>query len=73
MVGQYRFRMGVELEEAHGHYRPLGETWELELEKEPEVASDLGLHGEDRSGKPELGKERCLMACTYRMESQRDQ
>lgn len=57
--------MGLELEEAHGHNRPLGETWELELEKELEAASDLGPHGEDHSGKPEWGRERCLMACTY--------
>ena len=57
--------MGPELEEARGHYRPLGETWELELEKEPGAVSDLGPHGEDHSGKPEWGKEPCLMACTY--------
>ena len=57
--------MGLGLEEAHGHYRHLGETWNLELEKELVAASDLGPHGEDHSGTPELGKEPCRMACTY--------
>lgn len=64
VAGQKSVRMGLELEGAHGHYRALGEAWELELGLDQQAACDWGPHGED-SGKPEWGKEGCLVACRY--------
>lgn len=63
VAGQKSGRMVLELEAARGHYRPLGEAWELELDQE--AACDWGPHGEERSGKPEWGKEPYQVACTY--------
>lgn len=59
MAGQKSVRMGLELEGAHGHYRHLGEEWELETELglDQQAACDWDPCGEDHSDKPESGKE----------------
>lgn len=63
VAGQKSVHIGLELERAHEHHRPLGEAWELGLDQR--TASDWDQHGENHSGKPEWGKEWCLAACIY--------